>query len=142
MTLKPGIIDLPNIIDPRGNLTAGEFGRSIPFEAKRYFIVYQVPLVKMRGEHAHWKCHQFLICVRGRMTVSTDDGTERKEYLLDRPDRGLYIPPKVWGAQFDHSPDAALLVFASEYYDAQDYIRDYDDFLKEVTPHRGAGPRN
>jgi UDP-2-acetamido-3-amino-2,3-dideoxy-glucuronate N-acetyltransferase len=133
MKLKPRIIDLPNIGDPRGNLTAGEFGRSIPFEAKRYFVVYQVPLVKIRGEHAHRKCHQFLICVRGRMMVSADDGTERKEHLLDRPDRGLYLPPMIWGTQFDYSPDATLLVFASEYYDADDYIRDYRDFLKAST---------
>jgi len=123
------LIDLPNICDPRGNLSVGEFGRHIPFEPKRYFLVYQVPLVEMRGEHAHRDCHQFLICVRGRITVMGDSGLRREEFILDRPDMGFYMPPMNWGGQHDYSPDAVLLVFASHYYDAADYIRDYDEFL-------------
>lgn len=126
------LIDLPNISDPRGNLSVGEFGHQIPFEAKRYFVVYQVPLVEMRGEHAHKECHQFLICVRGRITVSGDDGTNRYEHVLDRPDLGFYMPPMTWGGQFGYSPDAVLLVFASHYYDSADYIRDYDEFRRLV----------
>lgn len=123
------LIDLPRIIDVRGNLTVGEFDRDIPFVPKRYFMVYQVPLVESRGEHAHRECHQFLICVRGRMTVVGDDGKQRAEYVLDRPDIGFYMPPMTWGAQYNYSPDAVLLVFASHYYDAADYIRDYDEFV-------------
>jgi hypothetical protein len=61
------VIQLPKIIDPRGNLTVGEFQKEIPFDVKRYFLIYQVPLVDVRGEHAHRECHQFLICVRGTM---------------------------------------------------------------------------
>lgn len=123
------LIDLPRVIDARGNLTAGEFEREIPFVPCRYFVVYQVPLVESRGEHAHRQCHQFLICVRGRITVLGDDGKRREEYLLDRPDVGFYMPPMTWGTQYNYSPDAVLLVFASHYYDSGDYIRSYDEFL-------------
>jgi UDP-2-acetamido-3-amino-2,3-dideoxy-glucuronate N-acetyltransferase len=126
---KLGLVDLPKVIDSRGNLTVGEFDRHIPFLPKRYFMVYQVPLVESRGEHAHRECHQFLICARGRMTVAGDDGIQRQEYVLDRPDVGFYMPPMTWGTQYNYSPDAVLLVFASHYYDAADYIRDYDEFV-------------
>ena len=123
------LIQLSNIIDQRGNLTAGEFGKSIPFEVKRYFMVYQVPLVEVRGEHAHRECHQLLVCARGRISVAADDGRTRDEFILDRPDIGLHLPPMTWGVQYKYSPDAVLLVFASHYYDADDYIRDYDEFV-------------
>lgn len=124
-----GLIHMPNIIDSRGNLTVGEFGNDIPFAVKRYFVVYQVPLVEVRGEHAHRECHQFLVCLRGRISVIGDDGVRREEYVLDRPDVGFYMPPMTWGTQYKYSPDAVLLVFASHYYDAADYVRDYDEFL-------------
>jgi hypothetical protein len=130
------LIQLSKILDLRGNLTAGEFCRSIPFDAKRYFIVYQVPLVEVRGEHAHKQCHQFLVCVRGRITVLGDDGHRREEFVLDRPDVGFYMPPLTWGAQFGYSPDAVLLVFASHYYDPEDYIRSYDEFMRLVGDDR------
>ena len=131
-SVKYRTIDLPRVIDPRGNLTVGEFGKSIPFDAKRYFMVFQVPLVEVRGEHAHKECHQLLICVRGRMSAVADDGFQREEFVLDRPDLGLYLPPKVWGIQYNYSPDAVLLVFASHYYDSADYIRDYSEFCQLV----------
>lgn len=123
------LIEVPRVVDARGNLTAGEFDRHIPFAAKRYFIVYQVPLIEVRGEHAHRACHQFLVCVRGSMSVLGDDGQRREEFLLDRPNVGFYMPPMTWGTQYKYSPDAVLLVFASHYYDASDYIRNYDEFL-------------
>lgn len=126
------LIQLPNVIDTRGNLTVGEFGNQIPFEVKRYFVVYQVPLVEVRGEHAHLQCHQFLVCLRGRISVIGDDGMRREEYVLDRPDVGFYMPPLTWGTQYKYSPDAVLLVFASHYYDNADYIRDYEEFRKYV----------
>ncbi len=119
----------PRVIDIRGSLTVGEFGRTVPFDAKRYFMVFAVPSIETRGEHAHHECHQFLICVRGNVSVVADDGHNREEFLLDRPDLGLYLPPMVWGIQYKYSPDAVLLVFASHYYDSADYIRDYNDFL-------------
>lgn len=126
------LVVLPRVTDIRGSLTVGEFERSIPFEAKRYFMVFDVPSVETRGEHAHRECHQFLICVRGKVSVVADDGKNREEFLLDRPDRGLYLPPMIWGIQYKYSPDALLLVFASHYYDATDYIRDYNEFLSLV----------
>ena len=126
----PAVIhQLPRISDMRGNLSVGEFERSIPFAAKRYFLVFDVPSVETRGEHAHKACHQFLVCVRGSVNVVADDGRGRQEYVLDRPEKGLHLPPMVWGIQYKYSPDAVLLVFASHYYDASDYIRDYEEFL-------------
>ena len=119
----------PCMPDIRGSLTVGEFERSVPFQARRYFMVFDVPSVETRGEHAHHTCHQFLVCVRGQLSVVADDGTNREEFVLDRPDLGLHLPPRVWGIQYKYSADAVLLVFASHYYDADDYIRDYDQFL-------------
>jgi UDP-2-acetamido-3-amino-2,3-dideoxy-glucuronate N-acetyltransferase len=119
---------MPRVADIRGSLTVGEFERSIPFAAKRYFMVFDVPSVETRGEHAHRECHQFLICVRGSCAVVADDGTNRQEFLLDCPDVGLHLSPMVWGIQYKYSPDAVLLVFASHYYDSADYIRVYSDF--------------
>lgn len=119
---------LPRVVDIRGSLTVGEFDRSIPFIAKRYFMVFDVPSVETRGEHAHRECHQFLICVRGSCALVADDGTNRQEFLLDRQDIGIHLPPMVWGIQYKYSADAVLLVFASHYYDSNDYIRDYSQF--------------
>ena len=119
---------LPCVADIRGSLTVGEFDRSIPFAAKRYFMVFDVPSVETRGEHAHRECHQFLICVRGSCAVVADDGINRQEFLLDRQNFGIHLPPMVWGIQYKYSADAVLLVFASHYYDSADYIRDYSEF--------------
>lgn len=121
--------NLPHIEDMRGSLSVGEFERSIPFSAKRYFLVFDVPSQEIRGEHAHRTCHQFLICVKGSCTVVADDGVQRREFLLDRPNLGVFLPAMTWGIQYKYSSDAVLLVFASEYYDAGDYIRDHDEFM-------------
>lgn len=123
---------LPLVNDLRGHLTVGEFGSAIPFEVKRYFLVFNVPTAEVRGEHAHRKCHQFLVATHGQVSVVADDGKEREEFVLDRPNIGLHLPPMVWGIQYKYSSDAVLLVFASEQYDAADYIRDYDIFRKEA----------
>jgi UDP-2-acetamido-3-amino-2,3-dideoxy-glucuronate N-acetyltransferase len=123
---------LPRINDLRGSLSVGEFQRSIKFKAKRYFLVFDVPSAETRGEHAHRKCQQFLICVRGSISVVADDGINRQEFTLNRPELGLYLAPMVWGVQYRYSADAVLLVFASHYYDPADYIREYDQFLREV----------
>jgi UDP-2-acetamido-3-amino-2,3-dideoxy-glucuronate N-acetyltransferase len=120
----------PFISDMRGNLSVGEFDKTVPFIPKRYFFVFDVPSSETRGEHAHRQCKQFLICVKGRCSVVADDGRNRQEFLLDKPNLGLYLPPMTWGIQYRYSADATLLVFASEYYDADDYIREYSDFLK------------
>lgn len=122
----------PIIGDHRGRLTVGEFGRQIPFKPLRYFLVFDVPGGQPRGQHAHKECHQFLVCVAGSCSAIFDDGETREEVRLDRSDLGLYMPPMTWGTQYDYSPDAVLLVFASHLYDPHDYIRDYEVFLKEA----------
>lgn len=126
---------LKSVQDMRGDLSVGEFSRDIPFEPKRYFLVFNVPSEKTRGEHAHRVCHQFLICVKGSCAVVADDGSSRCEMLLDSPDKGVYLPPLTWGIQYKYSSDAVLLVFASHPYEADDYIRSYTDFLAITRRH-------
>ena len=123
---------MPRVADIRGSLTVGEFGRSIPFAVKRYFMVFDVPSMETRGEHAHRECHQFLICVRGSCAVVADDGKHRQEFLLNKLDVGVHLPPMVWGIQYKYSADALLLVYASHYYDGADYIRNYAEFRQLV----------
>jgi acetyltransferase-like isoleucine patch superfamily enzyme/dTDP-4-dehydrorhamnose 3,5-epimerase-like enzyme len=118
--------------DMRGDLSAGEFPKDIPFLPHRYFLVFGVPSEKTRGEHAHHVCHQFLICVKGSCSVVADDGRNRREVRLDSPDLGIYLPPMTWGIQYKYSADAVLLVFASHAYDPHDYIRDYGEFMTLV----------
>jgi UDP-2-acetamido-3-amino-2,3-dideoxy-glucuronate N-acetyltransferase len=120
------------VSDIRGDLSFAEFPKDIPFAPKRYFLVFNVPSKETRGEHAHHKCHQFLVCIKGSCSVVVDDGQNRAEVLLDSPDKGIYLPPLVWGIQYKYSSDAVLLVFASEYYEASDYIRNYSEFIDIV----------
>jgi dTDP-4-dehydrorhamnose 3,5-epimerase-like enzyme len=114
--------------DLRGTLSAGEFGAHVPFTPRRYFMVFDVPGKDVRGEHAHRTCHQFLVCARGSVAVVVDNGRASEEVMLDAPDLGLYVPPMIWAVQYRYSSDALLLVFASDPYDPDDYIRDYDEF--------------
>ena len=123
---------LPVVTDIRGSLSVGEFSRTIPFDVKRYFIVYDVPTKETRGEHAHHQCHQFLVAIKGSVHVVADDGTHRQEFILNAPNKGIFLPAKTWGIQYRYSEDAVLLVFTSEYYAAEDYIRDYDEFISLI----------
>jgi len=131
---------LPSTQDMRGELCFGEFERHVPFAPKRYFMVFNVPTGDVRGEHAHRECHQFLLCVRGCCRAVVDDGRAREEVVLDEPNVGLYMPPMVWGTQYQYSADAVLLVFASHYYDPADYIRDYRDFVTASGGDRRVDP--
>ncbi len=133
-SIVPGVTvrKLPFFADIRGELSFAEFGPHLPFLPQRYFLVYNVPSREVRGEHAHKELHQFLVCVRGSCAVLVDDGTRREEFVLDSPLIGLHIPPMVWGIQYKFSSDALLFVLASEGYKADDYIRDYDDYLKAL----------
>lgn len=124
--------EFPLIHDLRGNLTVGEFEKEIPFLPKRYFSVFDVPNKEVRGEHAHKECHQFLVCIKGSCHVVADDGEQRQEFMLDNPNKGIYLPPMVWGIQYKYSADAVLMVFASDHYDSSDYIRNYSDFINMV----------
>jgi len=116
--------------DLRGDLSVGDFASEIPFTPERYFLVFNVPSESTRGEHAHLECHQFLICVKGSCSVIVNDGHSEAEVQLNSPDLGLYIPPMIWGVQFNYTMDAVLLVFASHLYDPKDYIRDFSEFLR------------
>jgi hypothetical protein len=120
------------ITDTRGTLTVGEVPTEVPFAPARYFVVFDVPSLELRGEHAHKQCQQFLICLHGSCRVLLDDGAQRCEVTLDRPDMGVFMPEMIWGTQYRYSPDAVLLVFASRPYEADDYLRTYDEFLAEL----------
>lgn len=118
-----------HVEDLRGDLIAIELEKDLPFSPKRTFFVGNVPNNRVRGEHAHKVCHQFLLCVQGSVAVIVDDGEKREEYMLDEPHIGIHIPPKVWGIQYKYSQNAVLFVLASHEYDATDYIRDYEEYL-------------
>ncbi|MCU1293707.1 MAG: WxcM domain protein C-terminal domain protein [Bryobacterales bacterium] len=120
---------LPSAADMRGQLSYAEIGQHVPFEVKRFFLVYGVAGKEVRGEHAHRNLRQFLVCVHGECSVMADDGSRREEFLLDDPTLGLLLPPMVWAVQYKHAADAVLLVLASDRYDSDDYIRDYSEFL-------------
>ena len=120
---------IPHFADLRGDLNVLEFDRLLPFPVKRMFYTYNVGSTEVRGEHAHKKCEQFLLAVKGSLKVIVDDGTNREEYVLDSPSQGLHLPSGCWGIQYAHSSDCVLLVLASLPYDGSDYIRDYSEFL-------------
>lgn len=124
------VIDLPKITDARGNLTFVEGNRHVPFDVKRVFYLYDVPTGESRGAHAHREQHQFLICLSGSFDVELDDGRTRTSVHLNRPWKGLHIPPMIWAAEVNFDAHSVCLVLASDVYDEADYIRSYDDFLK------------
>ncbi len=110
---------------------AAEFD-SLPFVPRRIFTVYGVPSESVRGAHAHRACSQFLVCVTGSVRCLVDDGSTRDEIRLTTPEIGIHVPPMIWGTQWSYSRDAVLLALASHPYDADDYIRDYEEFLEEI----------
>lgn len=133
-TLVKGVTlhQLPLVRDMRGSLSVGEFERTVPFTPKRYFAVFDVPSAETRGEHAHIQCKEFLVCVKGICAVIADDGVTREEFTLDRPNLGLYLPEMTWTIQYKYSADAVLVVLASDFYESDDYIRNYEDFVASV----------
>lgn len=112
-----------------GSLTFLEGKRDIPFEVRRIYYIYDLAQGAHRGFHAHKELHQYLICVHGSCEILLDDGAQRETVLLNEPGEGLYVGPAVWREMYAFSPGAVLLVLASEFYDEDDYIRDYDRFL-------------
>lgn len=123
---------LPKISDPRGNLTFIEGQNHIPFEIKRVFYLYDVPTEESRGAHAHKKLHQFLVCLSGSFDVTIDDGEFQAVVHLNRPWKGLHIPPMIWAAEVNFDPGSVCLVLASEEFTEDDYIREYDEFIKLI----------
>lgn len=124
---------LPRFRDLRGALVPIEFESDLPFVPLRQFFVFAVPGHKVRGEHAHKSCEQFLIAVNGALSVVVDDCKNACELRLDSPKVGLYIPAGIWGIQYEFSQDAILAVYASEAYNPNDYIRSYDEYKKFVS---------
>lgn len=123
------LIDLRKIADPRGNLTVIEGNGDIPFDIKRVYYLYDVPGGESRGAHAHKALYQLLIAANGSFSVTLDDGKEKVTYNLKRPYYGLLIVPGIWRDLDDFSSGSVCLCLASEHYEAEDYIRDYNEFL-------------
>jgi hypothetical protein len=123
------IIELPKILDPRGNLSFIEGGQHTPFDIKRVYYLYDVPGGSNRGSHAHKDLHQFIVAMSGSFDVVLDDGQEKKCFHLNRSYCGLYVCPMMWRDLDNFSSGSVCMVLASEHYDETDYIRDYEQFI-------------
>lgn len=126
------LCELNKMHDPEGNLTYIYENVHVPFLINRVFYSYDIPGGESRGAHAHKKCHQFLIAASGSFEVVLDDGVNKRTVLLNRPFWGLHVPPGIWAAEQGFSSGSICLVLASHGYEAEDYIRDYDEFLKYI----------
>lgn len=118
--------------DARGQLVALEQNGNIPFTIKRVYYIYNTLNNVVRGKHAHKKLKQILICVSGSCKILLDDGTSKKNIILNKPYEGLYISNDIWREMYDFDDNTVLLVVASEKYNENDYIRNYDDFIKYI----------
>ena len=126
------IIELPKILDPRGNLTFVEGNNHIPFIIERVFYLYDVPGGESRAGHSNIEAEQFIIAMSGSFDVLVDDGFKKKKFSLNRAYYGLYLPNMVWREIDNFSSGAVCLVLTSTKYSAGDYIREYDKFCKSV----------
>lgn len=118
--------------DKRGQLVALEEFKDIPFRIKRVYYMYETKSGVVRGRHAHKNLEQILVCIHGSCKVRLEDGRDSKVIPLEKPYEGLYIGPGMWREMYDFSPDAVLMVLASELYDESDYIRDYAEWKDKV----------
>ena len=125
--------------DYRGQLIALEEFKDIPFRIKRVYYMYDTADGFVRGKHAHKHLEQILVCIHGSCKIKLDNGYEQKVVPLEKPYEGLYVPNNMWREMYDFSEGAVLLVFASELYDENDYIRDYDEFLDFVKNNKECG---
>lgn len=116
--------------DRKGNLCVVENGKTLPFDVKRVYYLYDVPGGESRGAHAHRDLSQLIIAASGSFTVTLNDGSSKRTFTLNRPYQGLYVKPGIWRDLDDFSSGAVCMVLASEVYQKEDYIRDYDEFLK------------
>ena len=124
------IVELPKFLDVRGNLSFAEQNNHIPFEIKRTYWIYDVPGGEARGGHAFRENQEFVIALSGAFDVVVDDGQNKKTFTLNRSYYGLYIPKGLWRTMENFSTNSLALEFGSIHYDEQDYIREYDNFLK------------
>lgn len=126
------VIDFPKVTDPRGNLSFIESARHIPFPIRRVFYIYDVPGGETRGAHAHKDCDIVLIAVAGSLNLRLTDGKDEMTVALNRSNRGVLIPKGVWNTMHDFTTGTVCLAIASEFYEEEDYIRDYDEFIEWV----------
>ena len=131
------LISLPKIVDPRGNLTVAEQMKEVPFEIKRCFWMYGVPKGKGRGGHAHKTLRQFVVSMCGRVRVTLDNGKEKETFVLDSPDKGLFIDKCVWAELSDFSDGAVCLVLASDLFKEEDYLGTYSEFIDYISAKDG-----
>ena len=124
------LIELPRFLDARGNLSFAEQNNHIPFEIKRTYWIYDVPGGEARGGHAFIKNHEFIVALSGAFDVVVDDGVRKKSFTLNRSYFGLYVPAGLWREMENFSTNSFALEFGSTHYNKEDYIRDYDSFLK------------
>ena len=124
------LIYLNQIGDRNGHISILNNNIELPFAIKRVFYLYDVPGGESRGAHAHKECHQFLVCISGSFEILLDDGNTKRTVLLNMPNFGLHIPPGIWASENNFSSGSICLVFASHDYSEEDYIREYDNFLK------------
>ena len=127
---KPEIIQLPKFLDARGNLSFVEQEKHIPFVIRRTYWLYDVPGGECRGGHAYKENQEFIVALSGSFDVVLDDGTEKKTFTLNRSYYGLYVPKGLWREMENFSTNSLAMILSSTDYDANDYVRDYDEFFK------------
>ena len=127
---KPRIIDLPKFLDARGNLSFVEQENHVPFKIRRTYWLYDVPGGECRGGHAYKENQEFIVALSGSFDVILDDGSTKNVYTLNRSYYGLYVPKGLWREMENFSTNALAMILSSTDYDASDYVRDYDEFLK------------
>ena len=137
--MQVNVVELDEHGENRGTLIALEQNKNIPFEIKRVYYMFDTKPGVRRGYHAHKCLKQILICVHGECKILLDNGHEQEIVHLDRPNKGLIVESNMWREMFDFSEDAVLMVLASELYDEDDYIRNYDNFLKYVKEQENDG---
>ena len=126
------LIDLPLVPERRGNLTFVEGDVHIPFAIKRVYYLYDIPSGAERGQHAHKELQQLIICMSGSFSIVIDDGNSTKEFFMDSPSKGLYLPPMIWRDIKSFSKGSVCMVLASEVYLESDYIRNYSTFILQA----------
>jgi dTDP-4-dehydrorhamnose 3,5-epimerase-like enzyme len=124
------LLEVPKVTDTRGNLSFIEQSRHVPFEIRRVFYIYDIPSGQNRGAHAHRTLHQFLVCLSGGLDVELDDGQRKRTVHLNRPWIGLHVPPMIWASEGNFDPGTVYVVLASDLYNADDYVRDYELFTR------------
>lgn len=129
---EPKIIHLPKISDPRGNLSFFENDNQLPFKIRRSYWIYDVPGGENRGGHAYKNTEEFIVALSGSFDVVLDNGTEKKTFALNRSYYGLYVPKLYWREMENFSTNSLAMIVSSTDYSAEDYIRDYNEFLSKV----------